>query len=82
MEKRILNIGCGNSRYGTDRIDLYKTPTTTKVVDIEKKLPYPNNYFDEIYCKSVIEHIKNLGIFIDECHFEVDELPSHLTNFK
>lgn len=64
---RILNIGCGNSNYGTDRIDLFKTSTTTKVFDLEKGLPYPDNSFDEIYCKSVIEHIKNLGLFSDEC---------------
>lgn len=66
--KRILNIGCGNSDYGTDRIDLYKTKTTTKVWDLEKGLPYPDEYFDEIYCKSVLEHVKNLGIFADECY--------------
>jgi ubiquinone/menaquinone biosynthesis C-methylase UbiE len=68
LKKRILNIGCGNSDYGTDRIDLYKTKTTTKIVDLEKGLPYPNKTFDEIYCKSVLEHIKNLGIFVDECY--------------
>jgi len=67
--KRILNIGCGNESYGTDRIDFVKTNTTTKVCNFEKgKLPYPSNYFDEIYCKSVIEHIKNLGNLIDEIH--------------
>jgi len=68
MKKRILNIGCGDSDYGTDRIDLYKTTTTTKVVDVEKGLPYSDNVFDEIYCKSVLEHIKNLGLFVDECY--------------
>lgn len=68
MNRRILNIGCGDSTYGTDRIDLYKTPTTTKVVNVEKGLPYPDNTFDEIYCKSVLEHIKNIGIFVDECY--------------
>ena len=68
MQKRILNIGCGNSSYGTDRIDLYKTATTTKVVNIEKGLPYSANTFDEIYCKCILEHVKNLGNFIDECY--------------
>lgn len=63
----ILNIGCGKSNYGTHRIDKYRTPTTTEVADIEKQLPYKDNYFDEIYCKSVLEHIKNIGIFADEC---------------
>ncbi|MEK6915894.1 MAG: methyltransferase domain-containing protein [Nanoarchaeota archaeon] len=67
MEKRILNLGCGNDMYGTHRIDVFKTPATTDVGDLDKKLPYPDNYFDEIYCKSVLEHIKNLGTFSDEC---------------
>src|SRR3990172_10902851 len=65
---RILNIGCGNDDYGTDRIDMYKTKTTTKVVDLNGKLPYPSYYFDSIRCKSVLEHIKNLGILADECY--------------
>ena len=64
---RILNIGCGNSFYGTDRIDLYESPSTTKVCNIEEKLPFKDNSFDEIYCKSVLEHIKNLGLFVEEC---------------
>jgi len=31
---RILNIGCGNQTYGTERIDIVKTKTTTKVCDV------------------------------------------------
>ena len=65
--RKILNLGCGCSNYGTDRIDLYSTPTTTKVFNIEKGIPYKDNTFDEIYCKSVIEHIKDIGFFADEC---------------
>lgn len=66
-DEKILNIGCGNDLYGTHRIDIFKTLTTTEVSDLNQKFPYPNNYFDEIYCKSVLEHIKNLGSFSDEC---------------
>ena len=68
MGKKILNVGCGNDQYGTHRIDVFKTLATTEVGDLDKKLPYPPNYFDEIYCKSVLEHIKNLGTFTDECY--------------
>jgi len=68
MEKRILNLGCGNDSYGTHRIDQFKTSSTTEVADLNSRLPYPDNYFDEIYCKSVLEHIKNLGIFSNECY--------------
>jgi len=66
--KRILNLGCGNDNYGTHRIDIFKTSATTEIGDLNKKLPYPGNYFDEVYCKSVLEHIKNLGNFSDEVY--------------
>lgn len=68
IKKKILNLGCGNDYHGTHRIDVFKTAATTEVADLNGKLPYPNNYFDEIYCKSVIEHIKNLETFSDECY--------------
>lgn len=69
MDKRVLNLGCGNDFYGTDRIDLYKTPATTKVLNIDQeKLPYPNNYFDEIRANQILEHLKNVGNFIDEVY--------------
>lgn len=59
MKTRILNVGCGNETYGTDRIDIVKTKTTTKVCDIEKRFPFEDNTFDEVYCSYVLEHMKN-----------------------
>lgn len=67
-ERKILNLGCGNDFHGTHRIDAFKTSATTQVSNLNKRLPYPDNYFDEIYCKSVLEHIRNLGTFSDECY--------------
>ena len=67
-EKRILNIGCGNSFEGTDRIDFMKTPATTKICDIEEGLPYKDGTFDEIICYRVLEHLRNLKTFMSECH--------------
>ena len=65
--KRILNIGCGNDMYGTDRIDLFKTPATTAVVNLDKEdLPYENETFDEILASGVLEHLKNIGHFEEE----------------
>jgi ubiquinone/menaquinone biosynthesis C-methylase UbiE len=59
----------GNSFYGTDRIDLYKTPATTKVWNVDKDgLPYPNNYFDEIKMEQILEHLRNVGFVVDEVH--------------
>jgi predicted SAM-dependent methyltransferase len=58
-DKRILNVGCGNDTFGTERIDIIKTPSTTKVVNIERKFPFNSNSFDEVYCEYVLEHMKN-----------------------
>lgn len=66
---RILNLGCGNDMYGTDRIDFVKTEATTKVFNLDTDYNvFPTSWagqFDEVYCKSVIEHIKNLRVFVD-----------------
>lgn len=64
----ILNVGCGKDMYGTDRIDIFKTEATTAVVDIEEIWPYPDNTFDEVYCKCILEHIRNLKTFAEECY--------------
>lgn len=66
--RRILNIGCGEDMYGTDRLDMSKTNATTKVWNLEKGLPYEENTFDEIRAYYVLEHMKNIGIFIEECY--------------
>jgi len=66
-EKKILNLGCGNTSYGTSRIDVAKTSTTTDVGDLNKKFPYKDNSFDEIFSSSLLEHLKDIGSFADEC---------------
>jgi len=56
---KALNIGSGNMRWGTDRIDNYAYPNVTKVWDIEKGLPYRDNYFDVVFSRCVFEHMKD-----------------------
>jgi SAM-dependent methyltransferase len=65
---RILNVGCGNDTYGTDRIDIFPTSATTAVADLESKWPYENETFDIVYAKCILEHIRNLKNFSDECY--------------
>lgn len=65
---KTLNIGCGNDFFGDERIDLYPTISTTKVLNIdEEDLPFKDNTFDYIKAKSVFEHCRNLGHVADEC---------------
>lgn len=68
MKRRILNVGCGKENYGTDFIDIY--PSRKEVIKCNlqiEKFPFKNNSFDEVYGRSIFEHLKNPGKFIDEC---------------
>jgi len=57
---KILNVGCGEDKYGSDRIDKIESKNTTCVQDIEEiGLPYKDNEFDEVYSRCVLEHMKN-----------------------
>jgi SAM-dependent methyltransferase len=53
-------IDCGVQGYGVDRsraAEKYCPEADLRTADIEnEKLPYPDNFFDVIYSKSVIEH--------------------------
>jgi len=66
--KRILNLGCGDDTYGTDRIDVKETLTTTYVHDLEKGIPFPDETFDEVYEKNLLEHLRNVGFHFEEIH--------------
>jgi predicted SAM-dependent methyltransferase len=65
--EKIINLGCGNSTYGDVRVDFIKTPTTTEVYDIEKGIPYPDNTFDKVYSRNILEHMSNVGFHLSEC---------------
>lgn len=73
---RILDNGCGRGEFlhafsslgmeasGTDISDFCKQ---SKVVDLNHDmLPFPDNYFDAIFSKSVIEHIENTEHYMSE----------------
>ena len=53
--KRILNVGCGNDTFGTDFIDLYPMKKGVIKSDIDNEMfPFPNNSFDVIYSKIIL----------------------------
>jgi len=63
MEKvRKLNLGCGKDiREGYINLDKVKLNGVDVVHDLNK-FPYPfkPNYFDEVYCDNLLEHLDNL----------------------
>jgi len=63
-----LNLGCGEDKYGTDRVDINKTSATPLVCDVEQGLPYPSEVFDQIFSRNLFEHLRNPGFFLDECY--------------
>jgi len=64
---RILNVGCGKQTYGTDFVDSYPTrPKVKKCIVGMEPLPYPDNTFDEVYSRCLLEHVKNLYNALEE----------------
>lgn len=66
---RILNIGCGKDlSVGTDFVDKY--PLHSALVlkcDIDTdRLPYADNFFDVVYSKNLLEHLRNPLNFFEE----------------
>ena len=54
-----LNIGCGNEKMqGFINIDISEKVKPDIVVDIEKGLPFKDNYFEYIYSKNSLEEIR------------------------
>jgi ubiquinone/menaquinone biosynthesis C-methylase UbiE len=63
---KVINLGCGNEIVGDVRVDRQKTETTTHVLDLNQLLPFNDNEFDMVYCRSTLEHVGNVKQFIDE----------------
>jgi len=65
-----LNLGCGKDiKKGYVNLDCAKLPKVDIVWDIEK-FPYPfkENYFDEIYCSHILEHVSDLNAVLEEVY--------------
>ena len=78
--KRLLDLGAGDGTFSkafkevdselvTSRLDCDGCDGINKTCDFESgEFPYPENFFDFIFCKSVIEHIKNTDHFLSEIY--------------
>jgi SAM-dependent methyltransferase len=80
----ILELGCGCgdhlrlfndlglNTYGTDLSPeslLFAKDLNISICDLELgKLPYPDNHFDIVYSKSLLEHIRDPGKFLKEVY--------------
>ena len=64
---RILNVGSGSSKPGTDFVDLYPSRREVKKCDVSKeKLPYKNNTFDKVFSSFLFEHLTNPNFALKE----------------
>lgn len=67
MKKKILNVGCGKQTYGTHFVDLYPTRPEVMKCNIDgERLPFSNNFFDEVFSGNIFEHVKNPGWCLGE----------------
>lgn len=64
---KILNLGCGTSTYGTHRIDIAPSVSTTEVCNINFGLPYQNEFFNQVFAKNIFEHLNYTLDVLDEC---------------
>lgn len=75
-EGRLLDLGCGTGffanafksiGYEVRMCDLRPLNKNIDKVDLEKdKLHYPDNYFDVIFCRNIIEHLSNADNMLKE----------------
>ena len=67
---RKLNIGCGlDTKRGYINLDKSKIKGVDVVHNLDKyPWPFQSNYFDEVYGRDVIEHVKDLFKAMQEIH--------------
>jgi len=62
---RLLDLGCGDGTYA--RLFAELSYTTNGYDDVNStNLPFLTETYDYIFCKSVIEHVRDLNVFLSE----------------
>ena len=64
-----LNLGCGKDiKKNWVNADKFKTSKEVIKIEMEKKLPFKNNYFNEIYARHSIEPSRDVVFTLREIH--------------
>src|SRR3989442_3829621 len=68
--RRVLDVGCGQNKYpGAVGIDSNPRAHADVIHDLGTvPYPFPDNEFDEIICRHVIEHVPDVMSFVSELH--------------
>jgi len=69
-DKVLLDVGCGDKTFMKEFEKIgYRCEGIDSEVNFETDaFPYPDNTFDYIFCKSVIEHVTNTDHFVSEIY--------------
>jgi SAM-dependent methyltransferase len=63
----LLHLGCGHTRMdGWVNCDLFPTPETDVVFDVQREWPFADNSVKEIYASHMLEHLDNFFVFFAE----------------
>ena len=66
---KVLDVACGNRKIpGSVGIDYDKQSQADKIWKDTEKIPYPDNYFDEVFCLNFLEHTFNFDDVLTEIH--------------
>lgn len=65
---RILNVGCAGDTEGTDFIDKYPQRPEIVQCDIEDGFPHPDETFDKVIARNILEHVRNPDILFKESY--------------
>ncbi|HEX8184965.1 MAG TPA: class I SAM-dependent methyltransferase [Blastocatellia bacterium] len=66
---RVLNLGSGRDHIeGAINLDIAAASEPHVIADLNHSLPFPDNTFDAVYCKDVIEHVENIVKVMEEIH--------------
>lgn len=64
-----LDLGCGpNKHKGYIGLDEVKMPGVDIIADLNSRLPFKDNTFDEVMARCVLEHVDDIFFTVEEIH--------------